>query len=102
MKKLTKEIILEILNKNRGKIRSFGVKKLILFGSYAKDEQKINSDIDFLVEFEIGRGLFKDYIGLSIYLEAFFNRKVDLVKPKLIRNELKKYILEGVQYEARV
>ena len=41
-------------------------------------------------------------MGLSIYLEEIFNKKVDLVKPQLIREELKPYILGGTQYEARI
>lgn len=101
-KKLTKEIILDTLHENRKKIRSFGVKKLILFGSYARDEQKETSDIDFLVEFEKGRGLFNDYMDLSLFIEELFNKEVDLVKPHLVRDELKEYILGGVQLEARV
>jgi len=102
MKNLNKEIILEILYKQRFKIRNFGVKKLILFGSFARDEQNEKSDLDFLVEFEEGRGLFRDYVGLLHLFEDTFERKIDLVKPDLVREELKEYILGGVQIEARV
>ena len=48
---LTKKSILEKIKENKKKIKSLGVKKLWLFGSYAKDEQTEKSDIDFLVEF---------------------------------------------------
>ena len=102
MEKLNKEIILEILHKNRSEIRKYGVKKLILFGSYARGEQKETSDIDFLVEFEEGRGLFRDYGNLLIFLENIFNKKIDLVKTHLVRDFLKPYILEGIQYEAAI
>jgi hypothetical protein len=98
MEKLTKEIILDTLHKNRKKIRSFGVKKLILFGSFARDEQKKTSDIDFLVEFE--KYTIDNHLNLLHLLEDTFNRKIDLVKPHLIRDFLKQSILEGVQYEA--
>lgn len=102
MEKLTKEIILDTLHKNRKQIRSFGVKKIILFGSYARDEQNKNSDIDFLVEFEEGRGLFRDYVSLLHLFEDIFNKKIDLVKPSLVREELKEFIFGGIQIEARV
>jgi hypothetical protein len=102
MKNLTKEIILDFLEKNKQKIKSFGVKKLILFGSFAKDEQNENSDIDFLVEFESNRGLYEDYIGLLHFLEDSFNKKIDLVKPNLLREELKPYILNSTKYEKRI
>ena len=55
---MEKTDILRKIEKNKIKIRTFGVKKLELFGSYARNENKIGSDIDFLVEFKPGRGLF--------------------------------------------
>jgi len=99
---LTKEVIIQKLEQNKIKIRSFGVSKLALFGSYARDEQKNKSDIDLLVEFEKGRGLFDDYIKLLHFLEDLFGKEVDLGEPALIREELKSYILEGVKVEARI
>lgn len=103
MEDLNKEIILQTLNKNKNKIKKFGVKKIILFGSYARDEQTKTSDIDFLVEYEKGRGLFKDSVGLLQFLrDELFNKKIDLVKTHLIRKELKPEILGGIQYEASI
>ncbi|MFW5704512.1 MAG: nucleotidyltransferase family protein [Nanoarchaeota archaeon] len=102
MKNLSKEKILEELHKNKDKIRNFGVKNLILFGSFARDEQKETSDIDFLVEFEDRRGLFDDKVGLLLLFEDLFGREIDIVKPNLIREELKEEILGGVQYAAKI
>jgi hypothetical protein len=102
MSKLTKEHILETIYQNADTLRGFGVKKLILFGSYAKDEQKKDSDIDFLVEFEKKRGLFDDYIGLLHFLEDTFNKKIDLGKTHLLREELKNEILGGVLYATEI
>lgn len=100
MENLTKEIILETLHENRKIIRGFGVKKLVLFGSFARDEQTKTSDIDFLVEFE--NYTIDNHLQLLYFLEDTFNRKIDLVKPKLIRNELKEEILEGIQHVAEI
>jgi len=102
MENLNREIILETLHENADKIKKFGVKKLVLFGSFARDEQTETSDIDFLVEFEDKRGLFDDYYGTLHFLEDTFERKIDLVKPHLVREELKEYILGDVQHEARI
>ena len=103
MKKLTKEIILKTLHKHKEEIRKLGVKKLILFGSYARNQQNAYSDIDFLVEYKEGRGLFRDSVGLLHLLrDKLFNKKIDLVKPKLIREELKSDILRGTQYAAEI
>jgi len=99
---LTQNQILATLEKNRQKIRSFGVRRLALFGSYATGNATAQSDLDFLVEFEKGRGLFDDYTELLQFLEQLFNKQVDLVKPKLVREELRSHILEGKQVEARI
>lgn len=98
----TKEGIMKKIEQNKDKIRSFGVKKLTLIGSYAYGEQTKDSDIDFLVEFKKGRGLFDDYVHLLQFLRSLFNKEVDLVKPSLIREELKSSILEGVKVEAQI
>ena len=99
---LNKEKIIEMIEEKREKIRSFGVKKLTLFGSYAEKKASEESDLDFLVEFEEGRGGFKDYIHLLQFLEDLFERDVDLVKRHLIKDELKPYILGGEKIEAKV
>ena len=100
--KLTKKLILKKLSENSKEIRSFGVKNLVLFGSYASGDQKKDSDVDFLVDFDKGRGLFDDYTDLLHFLENLFDKKIDLVKPQLVREELKESILEGEQYAAKI
>jgi uncharacterized protein len=69
----------------------YGARNLRLFGSVARHESGLESDIDFLVEFESGRTLF-DHIGLIQGLEDLLGRKVDVVTEKslhlLIRDEV--------------
>lgn len=102
MKNINKELILKTLNKNRLKIKEFGVKNIILFGSYARDEQNENSDIDFLVEFRKNRGNYDDYIKLMHFLEDIFNKKIDLIEKDYLREELKPYVFGDKIYETRV
>ena len=97
---LTKEAIIKKLEKNKAEIKAFGVKKLSLFGSYAKNTATKKSDIDFLVEYEKGRGLVDDALGLLDFLRQLFKREIDLVKPALVRKELKNSILRGRKIEA--
>ena len=100
--RLAKEIILKKLEKNKDKLKSYGVIKIELFGSYARNEQKKDSDIDFLVEFEEGRGLFRDYTDLLHMLEDLFQKKIDIGEASNIREELTNSILKGVKYEAKL
>lgn len=95
-------MILQRVKEYKEDIRNLGVKRLALFGSYAKDMAREESDIDFLVEFEKGRGTFDDYVSLKHLLEDILEKEVDLVKPRLVREELKDSILRGVQVEAEI
>ena len=97
---LNKELILKELIKHQAKLKSFGVAKLGLFGSFVDNTQTENSDIDFLVEFEDGKKTFDNYMELKFFFEETFHRKVDLVTPKSIKPFLKDSILKTVQYAA--
>ncbi len=70
--------------------KEYKIKRLSVFGSFARGEQKKNSDIDMLVEFSgpVGFGFF----SASDYLEQILERKVDLVTKDAIRPELKRNI----------
>jgi uncharacterized protein len=101
-KMLSKEEILQKIGQNKKKIKSFGVKNLTLIGSYAHDEAKHESDIDFLVEFEKGRGLFDDYVHCLQFLRDLFGKEIDLGEKQLLREELKPNILGGKKIEAKL
>jgi predicted nucleotidyltransferase len=77
--------------------RSFGVRRLDLFGSAATGRfDPARSDLDFLVEFETmpPGGYAHAYFGLLEQLEALFQRKVDLLTlPSLKNPYLRKQIL---------
>ena len=60
-----KEEILNRLQKNRDAMRAYGVRRLGLFGSFVRGEQKEASDLDFVVEFE--RKSFDAYMDLKQY-----------------------------------
>jgi predicted nucleotidyltransferase len=85
-----------------GKIKKYGVKKIGLFGSYIRNEQKAESDIDILVEFEEEKKTFDNYMDLKFLLEDLFNRNVDLVVTEAIKPDLKPYIFEKVKYATGV
>ncbi|MEK6895271.1 MAG: nucleotidyltransferase family protein [Nanoarchaeota archaeon] len=77
--------IIKILKKNK-------IKKAGIFGSYARGEQKKNSDIDILIEPPKGMGF--GFAGLQIELSEELNKKVDLVTYKGISPYLKNRILK--------
>ncbi len=93
------EEILRKIRENREKIRSFGVKRIGVFGSFVRGEEKEESDIDIIVEFEEGKKNFNNFINLAFFLEKLFGRKVDLVTLESISPYIKPYIEKEVIYE---
>ena len=72
--------------------RKYGVKNIGIFGSYARNEQKENSDVDILVEFDRPIGL--KFVTLADDIEYLLNIRVDLVSRKAIKPRMWKYIAQ--------
>lgn len=81
-----------------GICQKYGVKKLIAFGSSISDNFTDDSDIDFLLELnDVNRGLFR-YMRIKFELEKLFDRSVDLVMPKAIKNQrIKTHIFSQIK-----
>jgi hypothetical protein len=94
--KRTKIEVLHTLQENRDRIRTFGVRRLALFGSVTRNEQTEASDLDFLVEFD--RKTFDGYMGLKEFLEGLFGCPVDLVVREAVKPRLREAILASAVY----
>ncbi|MDZ7304150.1 MAG: nucleotidyltransferase family protein [candidate division KSB1 bacterium] len=68
-----------------------------LFGSFVRGEEKGESDIDLLVDFEEHADLF-DYVGLGLFLEEKLKRKVDIIPQRALREEIKANVLREAVY----
>lgn len=73
----------------------YGVKRIGIFGSFARSEQTRSSDVDVLVEFVDGQATFDNFMHLVYFLEDLFGRKVDL----LTVTGIDKYIRSRVERE---
>ena len=93
---MNSEEILKKLKNNREVIRGFGVRRLGLFGSYARGEQSEASDLDFLVEFD--DATLQNYLDLKDFLEQLFGCKVDLVFSDTLKPRLRPIIFSEVVY----
>ena len=88
--------IFDLLESQREPIRGFGVTELGVFGSFARNEQRPDSDVDVLVN--LRRETFRDYMGLLSFLEKLFGRKVDLVMKDSIKPIIRDRILREAVY----
>jgi hypothetical protein len=83
---------LAILAEHKGfLVQRYGVARLALFGSTARDGARDDSDLDILVAFD-GPATSTRYFGVQFYLEDIFGRPVDLVTDKALRPELRPHI----------
>ncbi len=105
---MDKKYILEKLSKiDKNK---YSISELGLFGSYAKNVENENSDIDVLVKIEFKKWMYQNFCNLQKELEEIFHKKVDLIeksvfdykfKTKNVREykeKIREEILESVIY----
>ena len=97
---LNKETIIQFVRRNREHIRSFGVARIGLFGSFVRNEQRPDSDIDLLVEYDAGQASFKNLMHLAFFFEDSLHRKIELVTPSSLSTRLNQYIAREVEYVA--
>ena len=87
--------ILDIIKSHAPDIKTlFCVKRIGVFGSFARGEQKQSSDVDILVEFE--KPTFRNFMNLSFYLEDLLGREVDLVTVKGLHPRVRAYVEKDV------
>ena len=89
--------IRKVLTNNRSLLQErFKVKRIGIFGSYVRGEEKEDSDIDILVELSEPIGW--ELIDLKEYLEEILGTSVDLVTLKALKPQLSEIILKEVVY----
>lgn len=92
---MKQDVVLQVLKRKDAEMaKQFGVKSLLLFGSVARGEASITSDVDLLVEFDRPVGYF-GLFALQDYLEKLLGCSVDLGTP----DSLKPYMRERIQGE---
>ena len=90
------QAIQSLINNKAVLTQRFGVTRLALFGSTARNAATDNSDVDILVSFD-GVATSQRYFGVQFYLEDLLGCSVDLVTEKALRPELRQYIeLEAI------
>ena len=66
-------------------------------GSYVRGDNRSESDVDLLVDFEEAADLY-DLVGLSYFLENKLHCNIDIVPQRALREEIKPYILNEILY----
>jgi predicted nucleotidyltransferase len=94
-----KEYILSTIKSKESEISKYGIKSIGLFGSYARDEQTENSDIDILIDFEPENENFDNFMAVYDIIEKLFNnQRVEIVTKNGLSPYIGPKILNEVKY----
>lgn len=94
----SKEEVLAVLTRmTKQQKDQYKVRRIGLFGSYAREEQRPDSDIDLLVDFSDDADLY-DLAELKYFLEEKLHHRVDIVPARALREELRQAVLTDVSY----
>ncbi len=93
---MTKSMILDYLRQHKSELnKKYGVSKIGLFGSYARNEANSNSDIDIAIEIDKEKKNIHTFFAIKREMEEIFGQKVDLG----IESSLKPIALENIKTE---
>jgi len=79
---MNKEEIKKIINEHKNILKKYKVKSIALFGSFVRNEQKEDSDIDFLIVFDKGTTLF-DIVDLQYNLSKILKKGKYCIKRRI-------------------
>ena len=94
----SKQEIIDILSRNRVRLRNLGVQEIGLFGSFVRGQQRVDSDVDVLVKFNPDRKTFENLMCLSTLLEELLGRPVEVVTTEALSPYIGPHILREVEY----
>lgn len=96
----TKNEILNFLKENKSYLSSrYHITKIGLFGSFSRDEQTDDSDVDLLIELEDGiKNIYDIKKSLNSFLSEAFGRSVDIAREKYLKPYAKDLILKDTLY----
>lgn len=93
-----KQELLNLISSRKVDISALGIKRVGVFGSFSRGEQKQNSDVDLLIEFSKGKKTFRNFMGFVEFAQEAFGREVDVLTPESISPYLAPYITKEIEY----
>ena len=92
---LTRNEIIDALKAHHEELQQYSVKRIGLFGSYARGNYHKSSDIDLIVEF--AKPTFDNFLNLTSYLKSLFGRKVELLTHEGVKSIRVKAVAESIE-----
>jgi len=92
-----KDTIIKFITEHKKEIHNMGVKRIGIFGSFARGEENEDSDIDFAVKMD-DENRAENYFKLLHYLEDGLKRKIDLGIEENIKPSVKEIVEKEIIY----
>lgn len=92
----TKQDVIELIQNNRDRFAEFGVSEIGLFGSFVREEQTDQSDVDLLIN--LNDCSMKNFCDLLDFTESLFARSVDIITENSITSRNGQVICREVEY----
>ena len=89
---------LATIQSHAAELHALGARRVGVFGSCARGEQRADSDVDVYVEFDDTKRTYDNFFALHELLERLFGRRVDLVTDKSLTETKARLILPTVRY----
>ena len=95
----SKEFILNSLQSGKGELQKYGVSLIGLFGSYSRNEQTDQSDVDILIDFDPDKETYDNLMAVYDLLEILFrNEKIEIVTKNGLSPHIGPRIIEEAIY----
>lgn len=94
---LTKEEVVERLERVRSRVQALGVRRIALFGSVVRGEARPDSDVDLLVQFDPAHKTLGSFMSLSFLLEEVLERRVEIVTTEALSPFIGPHILREAE-----
>jgi predicted nucleotidyltransferase len=88
----TRDEVIRTIRNHRDELDRRGIRRVLLFGSLARDERTASSDVDLLVDFDHTAGLF-EIGGTQVFFEQLLGCDVDLGTLGMLRAEIRDEVL---------
>ena len=95
---MTLRSVVQTLATQKASLQQFGLKRIGIFGSTARGESSVASDIDLLLDFDPAKKTYKNFIASTTFLEKLLQRPVDAVTPQALSPYIKPHIEKDITY----
>ena len=89
---------LDLIEAHASELRALGARRIGVFGSFARGEERPDSDVDVYLEFEAGMKSYDNFFAIHELLEEILGRPIDLVTDGSLSERKGRLILPTVRY----